>query len=223
MDIYRYRLTSPILVAAIVWLFALGGCGRVAGPVGIDAQFTSYESAVDPDGCVRNFAEAWQNTDIDAYANLVLYSGDETAADGKHYEPFTFYFIDFGRNPESYQGYEVEVANVGRMFSGNPGKGGRVPGIERISVTMHKNGDWRSPAGDQVLGHDYPPGTRRCVFDVAAFMELKGTMVGSDGEPQNGFGLDRRQEFFVIPVRLADGGETGLSEYRIWKWVELPN
>jgi hypothetical protein len=220
MDTYRYRI---IAIAIVGIMPVLCGCGRIAGPEGMDAQFSNYESAADPDGCVRNFVEAWESMDIDAYRNLVLYDGVLAADDGRVYEPFTFYFIDYARNPAHFQSYDEEVANVGRMFSGNPGKGGKVPGIQRISVTMHKNREWDVPTGETVLGDAYPPGTLRCVFDVAAFMELKSTIAGRDGQAPTGFTLNRRQEFYAIPVRVAGAQEMGLSEYRMWKWIELPH
>jgi hypothetical protein len=218
----RYFTTSIISIVILIGLLIASGCSRKTGPTDIELGHSLYEPAYDPDALVSNFVLAWENMDLEAYGDLVLYDGMRAAADGGVYEPFIFYRDDYPRVATSWQGYGEELDNVGRMFSGKPGRGGEVPGIESIDVEMLRRGEWSELAGERVHGHVFPPGTQRCVYDCELFVKLKNPYKAKGrSEVVNGFTVSQQQEFFVIPVE-ATGATLEQPEYRLWKWHELP-
>jgi hypothetical protein len=215
----RFPIVTTLFLLAV--LFGAHGCDRAMGPGNLEDDTALYEPPIDPDALVSNFIRVWEEMDIAAYGDHILYNGKLKSLDGKHYEPFTFYFIDYPQNPQQVQGYEAELANVGKMFSGDPGRGGNVPGIESVNLRLMKRQEWTDPAGDRVHGDPYPTGTKRCVFDVDLFIGLESEYVPRAGAaPMTGFTVTHRQEFYVIPVAVGEPG-AAFTEYRMWKWQEM--
>jgi len=204
-----------------VFTFALGisillvGCGRNvldAADIPTGPEYASYTS---PDGLIENFAEAWRHRDIVEYRDCVLYDGAALASDGLAYEPFMFYFIRPDAEYGSAWDYEAECEHSEALFSGNPARGGAVPGVDHIELSLLPMGDWEAPGNPLGIGGDaYPEGTLSCDFATDMEITLKGSVAG---------GIDAlyvrdRVRFYAIPV---DAG--GAVEYRLWKWMDLDN
>jgi hypothetical protein len=215
----RFFLITVLFTIALL----LGGsdCDRALGPGDLADDTVPFEPPIDPDALIDNFIRAWETMDLEAYGDHILYDGELSSPDGRTYAPFVFYFIDYPQNSAQVQGYEAELANAGRIFSGNPGRNGEVPGIAGITLRMMKRQDWTDPVGERVHGDPYPQGSKRCVFDIDMFFALASEYVPRAGaEPMTGFTVTHRQEFHVIPVQIGEPG-AGYTEYRMWKWQEL--
>jgi hypothetical protein len=205
-----------------------GGClfsppekpSEPGGPV----DYFPYDS---PDNLIKNFVLAWEAMDAAEYRDHILYNSDnENATDGEPYATFVFYYAAgndiWGEPLPDYQTYEEEVANVQRMFSGNPGvgpQGQEVPGIESIDLTLIKNQTWSPPTDpDDVEGDPYPEGTQRVIYESNMLITLKGTIPDTD---ITGFTVDDLLEFHVIPVTANEGTAEERQEWRLWKWRDL--
>ena len=174
-----------------------------------------------PDALLEAVAAAWNAMDIAAYTDA-LYDGRVTAPDGRQYEPFRFYFQGEPANPDGQgpmQSLELEINNVGKIFSGKDGTGpdgATIPGVRALELTVEKLGEWQPlPIGDSVAGDAYPAGTMRCEVKKSLRIYLKAAPPGRETDY---FDVVDRSEFYAIPVQ--DPSQASV-EYRLWKWLAL--
>jgi len=117
----------------------LTGCSykTLLAPDGeLSPQYLSYAT---PDGLAANFVTVWENRDIDEYGENLFYDGVEPDTDGLSYEPFRFYFLP--GELESW-GLDEEISHTEALFSGRPARDGKTPGVKRIDLELHPQGDW---------------------------------------------------------------------------------
>jgi hypothetical protein len=215
---------QPIVLVIPVALLALSGClfSPPEKPP-VENQPVEYNDYTTPDNLVANFVLAWVNRDIVEYRDKILFNDQKATDGGTEYAPFTFYYIDgedpFGNELPDLQRYEDEVTNTGNLFSGNDGKQG-TPGVRSIDLSLTKNQTWTAPTNPIHVENDpYPQGTLRAYFSTDMLVSLKSNMPGSD---TNGFLVQENLEFHVIPIIVGEGTDDEHTEYRLWKWHDLP-
>ena len=219
------RTALPLLLTLIV---AASGClfSTPEKPGGGIDPVVEYEDYFTPSNLVLNFQTAWSSKDADEYRDHILYNSTNNATweEGSNdFQTFTFYYAEgvdqWGNQLPLSQSYELEVANITRMFSGNVGLN-ETPGVETIALTLEANGIWAAPPTVLVEGDEWPAGTLQRFYDTDMLVMLKGEIPGSDNI--NGLQVNGRLLFYVIPVRVNDSSDLGYhKEYRLWKWRDL--
>ncbi len=173
--------------------------------------YVSYES---PDNLIMNFTEAWRGLDIAEYRDFVLYDGEACDLGWETYEAFKFYFMSPSPEFGSSWGYDTEVERTAALFSGNPSRDGRLPGVDYIELDFYALGEWLSPTNPETVeGDRYPEGTLWCDYSTDMTITLKSDQGRG---AVSAFTIRDTVRFYVIPV-CFDGD----TEYRLWKWFDL--
>ena len=213
MTITRVRITLLLILA--VALFATSGCLFSTPEKPSDGDDTvEFGSYTTPAELVDNFLLAWEHMVLEEYRDQILYNGEDPIVGGGDCEQFKFYFIDDETYEFPFWGYDLEVEHTEALFSGNPGLDD-TPGVESVSLHLEQATPWLAVSGE-VQGDLAPAGTQRKTFTTNMTIYLKSAIPGSDNI--TAFLVDDTIQFYVVPVDVD-----GVTEYRLWKWLDVSN